>query len=347
MKYADRVKETTATTGTGTLTLAGAVVGFRTFMSALVDGDLVPYVLEAANGTDWETGIGTYSAGTLARTVISASSNSNNALNLAAGSHTVYLGLIARNLTDQREVLTAARTYYVAATGSDSNNGLSAGSPFLTIQKAINTIYSLDLTIYNVTISVADGTYSEALTFALAFLGSGTVTLQGNTTTPANCILATSGATGITVSGGAQVTIDGFKISTASSMGVSASQSRVRLKNIDFAVPGTQIFVTSGGYVSADTGYTISASAAYHVRSISTGLFQCSSQTITVSGTPAFSGAFMLATQCGVIQANGNTYSGSATGKRYDAQLNGVIATTGGTLPGSVAGTTATGGQYT
>ena len=52
--YADRVQETTTTTGTGTVTLAGAVSGYRTFTSALADGDRVRYTI--ALGTEWETG---------------------------------------------------------------------------------------------------------------------------------------------------------------------------------------------------------------------------------------------------------------------------------------------------
>ena len=54
----DRVKETTTTTGTGTVTLAGAVTGYQAF-SAIGDGNTTHYVIEDANGTGWEVGIGT------------------------------------------------------------------------------------------------------------------------------------------------------------------------------------------------------------------------------------------------------------------------------------------------
>ena len=64
-----------------------------------------------------------------------------------------------------REQLTANRTYYVRTDGSDGNNGLanSSGGAFLTIQKAIDTVAALDLSIYNVTVQVADGTYTGAV----------------------------------------------------------------------------------------------------------------------------------------------------------------------------------------
>jgi hypothetical protein len=102
-KFADRVKETTSSTGTGAIGLAGAVDGFRSFASALDNGDMVPYVIEAGNGSDWETGLGIFATGspaTLTRTTVTASSNAGSAIDLPAGQHTVYLGMIARTARD-------------------------------------------------------------------------------------------------------------------------------------------------------------------------------------------------------------------------------------------------------
>lgn len=97
MKFFDRVKETTTTTGTGSVTLAGAVTGFRAFQDVYSTGDFpIPYVIIDANGTGWETGWGTLSASTtFARTWVKASTNSNNAISLSSGTHTVFVGDIA------------------------------------------------------------------------------------------------------------------------------------------------------------------------------------------------------------------------------------------------------------
>lgn len=93
IKDAPRVKETTTTTGTGTINLAGAIAGFQTFVAGVGTGNSVYYTILAANGTDWELGLGTVTDGTpdtLSRAVIK-SSNADALLNLAAGTHTVFI----------------------------------------------------------------------------------------------------------------------------------------------------------------------------------------------------------------------------------------------------------------
>jgi hypothetical protein len=86
----DRVRESTTTTGTGTYTLAGATPGFQSF-SVIGDGNTTYYSI--TNGTDWEVGIGTYTASgtTLARTTILESSNSGSAVNWGAGEKDIFV----------------------------------------------------------------------------------------------------------------------------------------------------------------------------------------------------------------------------------------------------------------
>lgn len=89
--HGDFVRETTTTTGTGTLSLAGATTGCRTFASAIGNGNTCYYAIETSAG-QFESGIGTVTAGspdTLARTTLVASSTGSK-INLPAGTHIVY-----------------------------------------------------------------------------------------------------------------------------------------------------------------------------------------------------------------------------------------------------------------
>lgn len=99
VKLADRVLETTLTTGTGTYNLAGATSGFQAFSAAVATGSLVPYIVD--DGTNWECGIGTFTTGspnTLARTSVTGSSNAGAAVNWGAGTRNVRLGIVAGGL---------------------------------------------------------------------------------------------------------------------------------------------------------------------------------------------------------------------------------------------------------
>ena len=81
----DRVKETSTTSGTGTFTLDGATVGFETFSSAIGNANLTYYAIHTQSAAEFEVGIGTVGAGTLARTSVLSSSNSDNPVDFSVG----------------------------------------------------------------------------------------------------------------------------------------------------------------------------------------------------------------------------------------------------------------------
>jgi hypothetical protein len=87
---ADRVQETTTSTGTGNITLAGASVGFNSF-SVIGDGNTTYYTI--AGASQWEVGIGTYTASgtTLSRDTVLSSSNSNALVDFSAGTKNVFV----------------------------------------------------------------------------------------------------------------------------------------------------------------------------------------------------------------------------------------------------------------
>ena len=90
---ADRVRETTTTAGTGTVTLDGAVTGYQSFGTAFGSGALVYYVI--AGPVEWEIGIGTTGAGTLARTTVLQSTNADALVPFSAGTKDVFCAYVA------------------------------------------------------------------------------------------------------------------------------------------------------------------------------------------------------------------------------------------------------------
>ena len=94
LKIADRVRETTTTTGTGTINLSGAVTNFETFAANLSNSDTTYYAIVDNTNGDFEVGLGTFATGspnTLARTTPISSSNSNSAVNFGAGTKDVFI----------------------------------------------------------------------------------------------------------------------------------------------------------------------------------------------------------------------------------------------------------------
>lgn len=75
-KIADRVKETSTTAGSGTITLLGALGGFQSFAHGIGEGNSTYYAIE--NGANWEVGYGTYSSNTLSRDLVLQSSNGDS-----------------------------------------------------------------------------------------------------------------------------------------------------------------------------------------------------------------------------------------------------------------------------
>jgi hypothetical protein len=88
----DRVKETSTTSGTGTIVLGGAVGGFVSFSSGVGEGNKTYYVIE--NDTRWEIGIGTFSSGSLSRDTVLSSSGGGSKADLS-GLSFVFVALPA------------------------------------------------------------------------------------------------------------------------------------------------------------------------------------------------------------------------------------------------------------
>lgn len=126
---ADRVKETTTTTGTGTVTLAGAVTGYQSF-SVIGNANTTYYCIAGQTSSEWEVGVGTYTSSgtTLARTTVLASSNSGSLVNFSAGTKDVFVTYPAgRSVTGATGLVENDTTITANYTITSGRNAMSAG----------------------------------------------------------------------------------------------------------------------------------------------------------------------------------------------------------------------------
>lgn len=267
-----------------------------------------------------------------------------------------WLDTVRHIFASGREVLAANRTYYVRTDGSDSNTGLAntAGGAFLTIQHAANIVWrSIDLAGFNIDVQIGDGTYSQGVFFrGPAVTAGGIITFRGNASTPTNVVVNGTGAFGtytFDARYGAVVYVKDLQVGGAGG-GLQASEAgQLHFTNVVFAASPVHILVGRAGTVTADGSYSISGGATTHWLTESAGSIIVENRTITLTGTPAFSLAFAYGIIGGIFVARGNTFSGGATGKRYDIANNSVLDTNGAGatyLPGDSAGSSATGAQY-
>lgn len=261
-----------------------------------------------------------------------------------------------RSLTSARDKLTAARTYYIDVTnGNDNNDGRAAGSgrAFQTIQKFWDTCLKLDLNGYTVTGQLADGTYTGGLAASGPVLG-GDVVLNGNASTPTNVVISKSSGDTISLIAGARLTLQNMRVASGGGNGciVDGAGSKLTLGvGISLgACTNVGLMAQTNGEVRVGSGITIAGNmtAYYYVQN---GGIITSSSTITMSGTPVFSTAGICFDTGGAVTLYGSTsFSGSATGKRYQGMMNALLQSFGaGTastyFPGNSNGTTATGAQ--
>ena len=90
LAVSDRIKESTTTSGTGTVTLLGAATGFTSF-SVLGNGNTTYYTIADQSGSNWEVGLGTYTTGFLSRDTVFKSSNGNGLVSFSSATKDVFV----------------------------------------------------------------------------------------------------------------------------------------------------------------------------------------------------------------------------------------------------------------
>lgn len=205
--YADRIKETTTTTGSGGVySLGGAVTGYKTFASQL-DASRVYYFIQDVDG-NWEKGIGLVASGTpdtLTREVVEDSSNAGFAVNWTAGTKEIWCGLSSQSVPDGRhaQYLQASTGFFYGETSNNTPANLAVVDETVTPFGMLSVVTAL-VTAQDYA-TLAKGWELKALFGPSGMIGTLTKTVIG----------ASAGASGwdvdmdVDVDGALQITVTG------------------------------------------------------------------------------------------------------------------------------------------
>ncbi|MBR0802827.1 hypothetical protein JQ636_04685 [Bradyrhizobium japonicum] len=254
-----------------------------------------------------------------------------------------------------RSVLTADRNLFVnAATGSDANNGLTTGAAFATLQKAMDVIAATDNSIFNNTVTVANGTYAQLI--LKSYLGSGNVTFVGDTVTPGNVIISSANvAVYAPAVVGGNFILNGFRLQSSGAQDVNVGcYTTVTFNSCEWAGTSTnfRMYCANFGRLQIQGAHKVLTGGAGLLLCEISGFLYINGAAFTIGANVTYSTATAVTRTLGFISAFTTTFSLGAfvvTGTRYQVVTNSVIADTGsGTLfPGTAAGSVLTGGQYT
>jgi hypothetical protein len=258
--------------------------------------------------------------------------------------------------TNQQAALASNLTLYVGGAGaSDTNLGLNSSQPLATIQAAVNVAKQFNLSGFTVTISVAAGTYSGAITAAGNFAGASgasavAIVGAGSGTTT---LTAGSGVNVLTGQGGVRFTLQALTIApSGAARGINLlDQGSVCVMGSDVKIGATtayKINVGRGAQLYVPTGVTLTLDGSADV-----GIRAGDQSAAIINGTLAFTGggaystSILYANTRSLIDLAGAAVTGAvASGSAYvadDGSLKGSTLIAG--LTGASAGSTANAGN--
>jgi hypothetical protein len=291
-------------------------------------------------------------------------------------------GGLTLNKTDNTQLLQALQKLFIArtlvtqdttiyvnpTTGNDSNNGLTAGTAFLTIQAAIDAVFHrFDWNGHGCTIQLADGIYNYTTAGGYPAVFNGTpfgmppsaLHLNGNQPSPQNVKINSTNANCVMVYRG-YLNLSGITFSASGTV-ASVYQNQglglvvqgggwADVQNCQFQACGqSQILLQNASFCSLQgTGVSFTGATNTSLAVMQAGQFYFPGTTINVTGLSTISG-FAYAVQAGSINGNNATFVGSATGPRFAVTQNGIVNSGGGGanyFPGNAVGIQNTGGQY-
>jgi hypothetical protein len=335
---ADRVQETSTSTGTGSFTLAGAVTGYQTF-AVIGNGNTTFYTIADQGGANWEVGIGTYSTSgpTLARTTVLSNSNGNTSpVNFTAGTKTVFVTYPSEqsvNLDASGNV--SALGTVSSGTWQGTTVGVAYGGTGVTSSSGANSVVLRDananITFNNFTsgftaVTAAAGTtvLTVASTRTQVLIGSTTQTIQlpdATTLQLGQSFIFVNNSSGVlTITNNASATIDIVPPGGAAQLGATSIATSAGTWGIYSFLPGTYNF----SIPTADFGNATITNAVWNGTTIGTAyggtglttftgannaLYSTGSSTLTAGTLPVPAGGTGItsATANGLVYGNGTS----------------------------------------
>jgi hypothetical protein len=323
----DRVQETTTTTGTGSVTLGGAVPGFQSF-AVVGNGNTCYYTI--VDGTAWEVGVGTYSTSgpTLARTtVLSNSSGNTSPITLAAGTKSIFLTYPAEksvNLDGSNNVsplgtvssgVWQGSTVGVAYGGTGVTTSSGANSVMLRDANQNVSINRLNQTSNTITASGGTTTLTAASAFSQILNGTGGQTFKlpdATTLTNTTTFEFNNNATGtLTITDYANATVGTISSGGAAAIALLSNATVGGTWDVHAYIPenvtwGTNALVLGGTVITGGTWNGGTIATGYGGTGLTTytsggAVYANSSSTLTSGTLPVTAGG------------TGNTTGNSAT----------------------------------
>ena len=321
----DRVKETTTTTGTGTVQLAGATPGFETFVERIGAGNATYYCIALQGGAEFEVGVGTVSSGspdTLSRTTVLANSDNNtNNVNFSAGIKDVFCTLPAskavvedssNNVTFANNIIVggtvdgvdiATRDGVLTSTTTTANAALPKAGGTMTgniVMSGTETVDGVDISARDAVLTTTTTTANTANTTANAALPKAGGTMTGSIVFDSGQPKGNSGLVPAAGTSGHFLAHDG-------------AFAQVAYSNLS----GTPTVPTNNNQLTNGAGYVTSSG----VTSVATGN-GCTGGTITSTGTISMSGSYS-----GSFSASSNitAYSSDERLKNFHGKIDNAL----------------------